>query len=125
MLQGKCKKCGTLIKIRQGKHSREEIIEFLKKKITFECPGHHVELCSPYPHFWNIDEFEEVDDLPEVGEGEWLEEMRKKHKEVLNCKEFYGLDVLKGFLYGLPVTTDDKGWNFTSSPKGSRYYYHS
>lgn len=125
MLQGKCKECGCLIKIRRGKLSREEVIELLKKKQGFECPGHHVELSSPYPHFWNIDEFEEVDDLPEVSEGEWLKEMREKHKEVLNCEEFYGLDVLKGFSCGLPVTTDDKSWNFTSSPKGNRYYYHS
>ncbi|GAI81920.1 unnamed protein product [marine sediment metagenome] len=101
MLQGKCKKCDNLIKIRQGKLSREEIIELLKKRQGFECPGHHVEMSSPYPHFWNIDEWEEAEDPPVVSEGEWLKEMRKKHKEVLNCEEFYGLDVLAFYFYPL------------------------
>lgn len=125
MLQGKCKKCGTLIQIRQGKHSREELIELLKKKEGFECPGHHVELSSPYPHYWNVDEWEEVEDPPEVSEGDWLKNMREKYEEVLNCDEFYKLDVIKSFAFGLPITTDDKNWNFTNSPKGKRYYYHS
>ena len=125
MFQGKCKKCGCLIQIRQGKLSREEVVELLKKKQGFECPGHHIELCSPYPYFWNVDEFEEVEDPPEVGEEEWLEEMKAKHAEVLDCDEFYKLDVLKSFTFGLPITTDDKSWNFASSPCGKRYYFCS
>ena len=31
MLQGRCKKCGLLIRTRQGKLSRQEVIEKLKK----------------------------------------------------------------------------------------------
>jgi len=125
MLQGKCKKCGTLVKIRQGKHSREEVIELLKKKQGFECPGHHVELCSAYPHFWNVDEWEEVEDPPEENEEDWLKDMREKYEEVLHYEEFNKLDVCQSFLHGLPITTDDKNWNFTNSPRGERYYYHS
>ena len=78
MLQGKCKTCGTLVKIRQGKHSREEIIELLKKKDGFECPGHHVELSAPYPFHWNVDEWEEIEDPPEQSEENWLKDMQEK-----------------------------------------------
>jgi len=123
MFQGKCKKCGNLIKIRQGKLSREEIIELLKKKQGFECPGHHVELSSPYPFYWNIDEWEEVEDPLEVSEEDWLKEIKAKYQEVLDCDKFYGLDVLKSFAFGLPITTDGKSWNFANSPEGKRYYF--
>ena len=125
MLEGRCKRCNCLIRIRQGKLSRQEVIERLKKMQTFECPGHHVELCSPYPHFWNVDEFEEVEDPPEVSEKEWLAKMRKRYKEVLDCEEFYNLGILKGFAFGFPVTTDGKNWNFANSPSGKRFYFHS
>ncbi len=125
MLQGRCKKCGLLIRIRQGKLSRQEVIERLKRMETFECPDHHVELCSPYPDFWNIDEFEEVEDPPEVSEKEWLAQMRKKYKEVLDCEEFYNLNILKGFAFGFPITTDEENWNFANSSSGKRYYFHN
>ncbi len=125
MFQGKCKHCGYIIKIKQGNLSRQKVIERLKKMETFECPGHHVELCSPYPHFWNIDEFEEIKDPPKVSEKEWLSQMRKRYREVLDHEEFYKLDILKGFAFGFPVTTDGKSWNFTKSSSGKRYYFHS
>lgn len=125
MLEGRCRKCNCLIRIRQGGLSRQEVIARLKKMETFECPGHHVELCSPYPDFWNVDEFEEVEDPPEVKEKEWLAQMRKRYKEVLDCEKFYNLGILKGFAFGFPVTTDGINWNFGNSPSRKRYYFHS
>ena len=125
MLEGRCEKCNCTIRIRQGNLSRQEVIERLKKMETFEYPGHHVEFGSPYPGFWNVDEFEELKDPPEVSEKEWLAQMRKRYKEVLGCEKFYKLGILKGFAFGFPVTTDDKNWDFTNSPSGKRYYFHS
>ena len=71
------------------------------------------------------DPFKEVEDSPEVGEKEWLAQMRKRYKEVVDCEEFYKLDILKGFAFGFPITTDGKNWNFTNSPSGKRYYFHN
>jgi len=124
VLQGRCKKCGTLIRIRQDELSRKEVIERISKLESFECPGHHVEFGSPYPDYWNIDEFEEVPDPKPTSEKEWLEKMRKTYKEVLSTEEFQKLGVLKGFSFGFPLTTDEKNWDFTNSPEGKRYYFH-
>lgn len=125
MLEGRCKKCNCTIRIRQGGLSRQGVIERLKKMETFECPGHHVEFGSPYPHYWNVDEFEELEDPPDVSEEDWLAEMRRRYKEVLDCEEFYKLGILKGFAFRFPVTTDGGNWNFADSPSGERYYFHS
>lgn len=125
MLQGKCKKCGCIIQILQKGFSRKQVIEKIKRWETFECPGHHVELSSPYPNYWCLDEFEELPDPQVSTEQEWLKQMREKYKEVLDAEEFYRRGVLKEFCFGFPVTTDRINWDFTQSPSGKRYYFHS
>ena len=58
ILKGTCKKCGSVIKLDIGDRSVREVVELLKKQDTFICPGHHVELCPPYPAFWEVDTWE-------------------------------------------------------------------
>lgn len=123
MLQGKCKKCGITIKIGQDGLSKEEVIEKISKWETFQCPGHHVELCGPYPHYWDLNEFEEVPDEVKVTEENWLVELKKKYSLVCDTGEFSKLNVLTSFAFGLPMTNDGKNWDFAASPAGKRYYY--
>lgn len=122
LLVGKCKKCDTTIKLDVGDKCKEDVIEQLKAMGAFHCPGHHVEICSPYPHYWKVDDWEKVEGAAPT-EEEFLAELHSKYEEVCDTEEMTRRGVVKGFAYGLPVTDDGKNWDFVHSPKGKRYYY--
>jgi hypothetical protein len=122
LLVGKCKKCDTTIKLDVKERTLPEAIETLKKMDTFHCPGHHVELCSPYPRYWNVDEWEFQEGAAPTDE-EFLAELKGKYKDVCDTYEMQARDVITSFSYGLPMTNDGKNWDFTQSPSGKRYYF--
>ena len=129
MLEGECTKCGCTIKLDTGiaqdeQNARTKAREALEKWETFSCPGHHVEICSPYPHFWNVDEWKLIEETAQT-EEEFLKDLRSNYKEVLTTDEMHKRDVITSFAYGLPMTNDGLNWNFTQSPEGERFYYHN
>jgi len=128
MLKGKCTKCGCTIQIDVGNMNESEakmfVSEALYNKLSFICPGHHVELCSPYPDFWDVDEWELVPGNAQT-EEEFLNDLKSKYKEVLDTDEMWKRDVITGFAYGFPMTNDGLNWHFEESPKGKRYYFHN
>lgn len=129
ILKGACTKCKCEIQLDIGDINNEaKAKEFartvLLKWKTFSCPGHHVEICSPYPYYWNVDEWEFVEGNAPA-EEEFLNKLKAQYKEVLTTNEIYKRDVITGFAYGLPITNDGLNWNFAESPKGTRYYFHN
>ena len=122
ILQGNCKKCHTEIKLDIGDKTVEEVVFQLEQRKSFECPGHHVELGSPYPHYWKVEEWDQVEGTAPT-EEEWLEELRSRCVEVLSTDEMRSRDIITSFCYGLPMTSDGHNWDFTQSPSGKRYYY--
>lgn len=58
ILQGVCKKCNHPVRLDVGNRNKQEIIEQLKQLQSFNCPGHHAELCSPFPDYWNVQHWE-------------------------------------------------------------------
>ena len=124
ILKGKCEECGTEIKLDIGDKTLEEATESLAKRETFECPGHHVELCSPYPAYWNIDTWERVDGSAPTKE-EFLGTLKAKYKEVLTTSEMHGRNVITGFAMGFVMTNDNISWDFVNSPDGERFYCHN
>lgn len=120
ILQGYCSKCQTLVKLDIGFMTKDEVIDKLRSMQGFECPGHHVELSSPYPAYWNADEWELVEGQA-LTEEQFLAQLRADHTEVRSTEEMQG--IITGFAYGFPITNDGNEWNFCSSPDGKRYYY--
>lgn len=119
-LKGNCRKCGETIKMDIGDMTRDEAIAALKEWKMFSCPGHHVEICPPYPHFWNLDEWELIEGHC-MTEDEFLSDLKTKYKDVRDTEGMAGL--IDGFSYGFPMTNDGKCWDFCQSPKGKRWYY--
>lgn len=58
ILQGVCKKCNHPVRLDVGSRNKQEIIEQLKQLQSFNCPGHHAEMCSPFPDYWNVQHWE-------------------------------------------------------------------
>lgn len=119
MLVGKCQ-CGAKIRLDIGERTREEAIELVKKWTTFDCPGHHVELDSPYPYYWKLDEWV-LEESDVQTEEEFEAELRLRYKDVRDTEGMAGL--IEGFACGFPMTNDGKCWDFTQSPEGKRWYY--
>jgi hypothetical protein len=128
MVNFTCRKCGGTYKLDIGNASREEVIAKLKKWEGFECPGHHVELCSPLD-FWKIDWSSlQTDKVPT--EEEWLEEAKKKlgGKELLTMRQVTEKFTVLGFLEGMCSVSDKESHenhflNYSTSPSGERYYW--
>jgi len=129
VLKGICNECGSEIRlvldgdVTDVESAREIAREALKKMNAFECPGHHMEICSPYPHYWNVDEWV-LESSNVMTEEEFVSHLRSKFTEVLTTDEMIKRNVITSFAYGTPMTNDGIDWNFTSSPKGRRFYYH-
>ena len=129
ILKGKCTKCECTIQLDIGtakdvEEARQKARDALQKWETFSCPGHHVELRGPYPHFWNVDTWNLMDGSTPT-EEQFLNDLKSKYKEVLTTDEMSKRDVITSFAYGFPITNDNLLWNFVASPKGKRYYYHN
>lgn len=120
IIEGNCLKCGSKVQLDIGDKTKEQAIELLKEHRGFECPGHHVELGSPYPNYWRIDDWEMVEGKA-PSEEEFLADLKSKAKEVRTTEEMRGL--IAAFAYGEPLTNDGYSWSFCHSPKGTRYYY--
>lgn len=56
---------------------------------------------------------------------EFLEELNKRHREVIDTNEIQKRKIITGFAYGFPMTNDGHTWSFTRAPSGKRYYYRS
>jgi len=122
LLVGSCKKCGCTIRLDIGMLTREEAIARLSEQDTFSCPGHHVELSSPHPHYWDLDEWEFVEGSAPSDE-QFVAELRKKYLEVIDAEEMSQRGIITGFAFGLPLTNDGNVWDFCESPSGKRWYY--
>ena len=122
LLVGTCKKCGCTIRLDIGNLTREQATERLSGQSTFSCPGHHVELSSPHPHYWNLDEWELVEGKA-PSEEEFVDELRRRYPEVVDTEEMTRRGIITGFACGLPVTDDRNAWDFCESPSGIRWYY--
>ena len=104
MLEGKCTKCGCTVRIDVGIIQNEEDArrvtrEALETWCSFSCPGHHVEICSPYPHYWNVDEWKLISGNAQTEEV-FLNVLKSKYKEVLDTDEMWKRNVITGFAYG-------------------------
>lgn len=119
LLTGSCSKCHEVIKLDIGTMTISEAIQALEKWDTFNCPGHHVELSSPYPYYWNLDTWT-LEEGHAMTEKEFEAMLRNQYKEVRETTEMTGL--ITGFYGGQPETNDGKYWYFYDSPKGKRWY---
>lgn len=122
----KCKKCGKQSKLDIENHSKEEIEEWLKKDDGFHCFGNHVEL-GKHSDYWVID-WNSLTEGSAPTEEEFLSELKEKFVEVYNTKEIQEKYDILGFSYGVCKAIDketlkEKIFEFTTSPKGTRYYY--
>lgn len=122
LLQGKCTKCDCLVSLDIGDKTKEEAIEGVRQWGTFHCVGHHLELCSPYPKYWNMDEWLLAEGKAPT-EEEFVADLKSKYEYVIDTEEMTKLNIIKGFSYGFPITNDGKNWSFDHSPKGKRWYY--
>jgi len=122
LLVGSCKKCGCTIRLDIGSLTREEAIERLSAQDTFSCPGHHVELSSPHPYYWNLDEWELAEGTAPSDE-EFVVNLRRRYPEVIDAEEMTRRGIITGFAFGLPLTNDGNVWDFCESPSGKRWYY--
>ena len=128
ILKGTCKKCGTTIRLdigdaKDAEEAHAKAREDLERWESFSCPGHHVELCGPYPNYWDTDNWE-LEEGHAQTEEEFLTELKSKTAEVIDSTEMHKRGVITSFCFGLPVTNDGINWDFTESPQGKRYYYH-
>jgi hypothetical protein len=122
-----CKKCGETGKLDIGDMTIEEATELLEKRKGFSCFGHHVELSSPIPNYWEI----MPDTLREERvptEEEWIADMIAKHGEIWGVQELGERFDKIGFSFGFCTARDKKTGeevilDFTNSPKGNRYYF--
>lgn len=119
ILQGICKKCNSPVKLDIGDNSLKDTIEKLQNMQSFECPGHHVELSSPYPNYWDVHNWEFVEGKAPT-EEEFLATLRSTYQQVRTTDEMRGL--ITGFASGYPITNDGLSWEFVHSPAGKRWY---
>jgi hypothetical protein len=121
ILKGNCKKCGETVRLDIGDWTLQEAIDHISKwKDGYSCPGHHVELYSPYPDDWKLEEWT-LEEGHAPTEEEFLADLQAKFKDVRDTAGMQGL--ITSFSYGFPDTNDGKAWNFIASPKGKRWYY--
>lgn len=121
-----CKKCGGTYKLDIGDASREKIEASLRKRDSFECPGHHVELTSPL-NYWEID-WNSLEETEVQSQEEWLNDLKKTHSVVVDTEELERNYEVEGFCYGLCIakdkTTNKKvTFNFATGPDEKRYYF--
>jgi hypothetical protein len=121
-----CKQCGAKITYDIGNHTKEEIIEILKKQDTFSCPGHHFELGSPL-RYVDID-WNSVQEQHVPTDKEWLSDMKKKGYKLISTDELREDYTVTGFSMGMCVAKrksdgEEVVLDFTNSPSGKRYYY--
>jgi len=124
LLKVECKKCGESFKLDIGTHTKEETIEMLKNRDTFECPGHHVELSSPV-NYWI---FGDVVPGNAPSEKEFLKKLKAEYPEVYKNKDLEKKYTVSGFSMGCCIcrdkTTGKKAYfDFENSPAGTRFYY--
>jgi hypothetical protein len=122
----KCKKCQQTAQLDIGNKTKEEVIDCLKKQKSFQCFGHHVELTSPLD-FWEID-WDSLEQGNALTEEEFVSELKKDKMIVYDTEEMKEKYDIQGFSMGMIVAIDKssgaKLWfDFTTSPKGKRYYY--
>ena len=123
LLSGVCKKCGGNVALDVGSTTdKEEIKKRLLAMSAFHCPGHHVEITSPYPAYWDIDDWK-FEEGAAPSEEEFISDLRKEHIEVIDTAEMAERNIIIGFAYGFPMTNDGNSWTFAHSPKGKRWYY--
>lgn len=122
LLVGRCRKCGTEVTLDIGNKSLDEVKKNLKKMDSFQCPGKHIELSSPYPEYWYIDNwvFKEGES---ISEEDFVADLKEKNTEVIDTDEMISRNIIQCFSYGLPITNDGFNWNYVHSPKGKRWYY--
>jgi hypothetical protein len=121
-----CKKCAQAFKIDIGSSTKDEAIAKLSKMESFECPGHHVELTSPL-RYWDI-HWDQVEDGSSPSEEEWLDDLKRKHREVYTTDDLRTKFTNVSFAYGmcaasLVATGETKILDFDRSPEGKRYYF--
>lgn len=129
ILTGKCKKCGGYVKFDIDDMKREEVEKILKNIKQFECTaGNHVELMSPYD-LYEFD-WDNIEDGKAMTEDEFEASMKSKFDEVYSSSEFGNKYTVESFLYGKCLCHPKNGdeddlavFDFTSSPKGNRYYF--
>jgi hypothetical protein len=119
ILQGICRKCNTPVKLDVGTNTVEDTITILRKLEGFTCPGHHVEMSTPYPNYWDVHNWELVEGSAPT-EEEFVETLRKANKYVRTTDEMQGL--ITGFAMGFPMTSDGLCWQYVHSPRGRRWY---
>jgi hypothetical protein len=124
LLKVSCRKCGESSRLDTCGKSREEIEKWLKQDGGFQCFGNHVEIGSR-SDYWTIDWESEVEGHAPT-EEEFLQELKSKFKEVYNTKELQDKYTIQGFSSGMCVVETENGekkvFDFTHSPKGTRYY---
>lgn len=122
LLVGKCKKCEHEVRLDIDNKTVDEVIGLLEKMDSFQCPGHHVELSSPYPNYWYVNGWAFEEGKADTGE-EFLQKLKDSYTEVMDTNEMTHRNIITGFAYGFPITSDGHYWNFVHSPRGKRYYY--
>jgi hypothetical protein len=121
-----CSKCGEESKLDTCGKSRKEVEKWLNEVGDgFQCFGHHVEFGSR-ADYWTIDwDSEEEGHAPT--EEEFLAKLKSEYSEVYENQEITKFYEVVGFSYGMcsvinKATSEKKFFNFTHSPKGTRYY---
>jgi len=121
-----CKKCGINSKIDIGTMTKEQAIEALSKWEFFECPGHHVEGCSPL-NFWEID-WSSIEEKEAETIEAWKERMTKSHGQLYDHDQVSESFTITGFAmgnaYGTEKATGKDIWlDFAKGPDNRRYYW--
>jgi hypothetical protein len=122
-----CQKCGETFSLDVGEATQVEVEKTMRERKGFECPGHHVELASPLD-YWTID-WSTLREGGAPSEEEWLADLKSRYAEVYDTQELYDTPYeITSFCYGIPCakhkeTGESVSMDFTSSPKGKRYYY--
>lgn len=127
LLIGTCSKCKTEIKLDIGDKTPEQVKKELSKWESFNCPGKHTEVESPYPSYWNLDKWKLVEGKSPT-EEDWVKDLKEKVGEIFTTKELEEKFNVKGFSMGLcAAKRKDNGkdavFNYVHSPKGERYYF--
>ncbi len=120
VLQGPCKKCGNLVKLKVGDMDMKQIKKSLDTDMGYSCPaGKHVEMVSALRH-WDVESWEFIEEHVPT-EEEFLSKLQADYDHVRDTDGMAGL--IESFAYGMPFTNDGLNWAFTHSPKGTRWYY--
>jgi len=124
LIDATCKVCGSSFKLDAGEKSLDEVIKVLRARESFECPGHHFEIGSPMD-FWTLGKIHEGH---APTEEDWHADMIKRHGTLYNTDELSEMFEVTGFLSGMCMakvreTGKEVVLNYSSSPKGVRYYY--